>query len=275
MVRRGRAGRAAPGPARTRAPAPTRPSARSCLARPPAVWPRHGRGHAGGRPLPLLLVLLQPLPRSGAVRRCRHRAARGRLRPGHNGAGRRRVARPARRLARAAGPAARSHAGLLARLPPGRAADLPSSCSLAPVTAPCAPSPPPAVFVLPPPPGPGNADAWGRFKISSTGALAPANYAVRFNTTGGVSSREVWLGCQCRGGCWLPGCPAVPPASARPAPLAPPFPAHLDPRQPHAAWFQPPPTDPADAARAVHRAARRVGAGTLHGGGPGLRLQLT
>lgn len=42
-----------------------------------------------------------------------------------------------------------------------------------------------AVFVLPSP-DPGS-EPWGRFKIQATGGLAPANYAVRYNTSGGVT----------------------------------------------------------------------------------------
>lgn len=41
-----------------------------------------------------------------------------------------------------------------------------------------------AVFVLPPP-EPGN-DVWARLKVATEGALAPANYAIRYDTAGGV-----------------------------------------------------------------------------------------
>ncbi|PRW05832.1 hypothetical protein C2E21_9455 [Chlorella sorokiniana] len=50
-----------------------------------------------------------------------------------------------------------------------------------------------SVFVLPAPDVKEDA-AWGRFKISTSGVLAPANYMVRFNTSGGAHPEQCTAG---------------------------------------------------------------------------------
>ncbi|KAI7841436.1 hypothetical protein COHA_004831 [Chlorella ohadii] len=54
-----------------------------------------------------------------------------------------------------------------------------------------------AVFVLPAP-NTKEDDAWGRFKITTEGVLAPANYMVRYNTSGGVHPKQ----CTAKPGEW-------------------------------------------------------------------------
>jgi hypothetical protein len=58
--------------------------------------------------------------------------------------------------------------------------------------------PPLAVFVAASPDGSATNEPWGRFKITTDGELPPANYVVRYNTTGGV--RTAWRGCTAASG---------------------------------------------------------------------------
>lgn len=44
------------------------------------------------------------------------------------------------------------------------------------------------VFVAPSPDA--ASEPWGRFKVTTDGALPPANYIVRYNSTGGVSEGQ-------------------------------------------------------------------------------------
>lgn len=80
---------------------------------------------------------------------------------------------------------------------------------------------PGAVFVLPPP-EPGD-DVWARLKVSAQGVLAPANYVVRYNTSGGVSwALAGWRRQQAvRLGAWSSVASLL--AAAGPAPTPPPL----------------------------------------------------